>query len=257
MVGSDRGFLGTAALLFVGSAAVTVLWCDAMSAMGGMPMAGGWTLSMAWMRMCEQSWAGAAASFLGMWVVMMVAMMLPPLVPMLRSYRRAVDGPRIGRLTALAGAGYFGVWAVIGIGIYPLGVALAAAEMQLPALSRAVPLAAGIIVLLAGALQFTAWKARRLAGCHPAQGCGQRAAASPGAAWRHGVGLGLRCSSCCGNLMTILVVLGVMDIHAMAVVTAAIAAERLAPAGEHVARAIGAILVGAGLFLIAQASGLA
>lgn len=257
MVAADRRFLGIAALLFAGSAAVTVAWCGTMSAMGGMPMAGGWTLSMAWMRMCEQSWLGAAASFLGMWAVMMVAMMLPPLVPMLRRYRRAVGGPRLGRLTALAGAGYFGVWVLIGIVIYPLGVALAAAGIQLPALARAVPFAAGVVVLLAGALQFTPWKARRLAGCRAAPGYGRGLPASHSAAWRHGVSIGLRCSSCCGNLMTILIVLGVMDLHAMALVTAAIAAERLAPAGEHVARAIGAIVIGAGLFLIAQASGLA
>ena len=55
-----------------------------------MPMPGGWTMSMAWMRMPGQTWPGAASSFLGMWVVMMVAMMLPSLVPMLLRYRRAV-----------------------------------------------------------------------------------------------------------------------------------------------------------------------
>ena len=42
---------------------------------------------MAWMRMPGQTWPGAAASFLGMRVVMMVAMMLPCLVPMLWRYR--------------------------------------------------------------------------------------------------------------------------------------------------------------------------
>jgi hypothetical protein len=42
----------------------------------------------------------------------------------------------------------------------------------------------------------------------------------------------------------------------MAVVTAAITVERLAPAGEHVARAIGAVAVGTGLFLIARAVGI-
>ncbi|WP_119421166.1 DUF2182 domain-containing protein [Desertibaculum subflavum] len=257
MGGSDRGFLGIAALLFAGSAAVTVAWCDAMSAMGGMPMAGGWTLSMAWMRMCDQSWLAAAASFLGMWVVMMVAMMLPPLVPMLRRYRRAVGGPRLGRLTALAGAGYFSVWVLIGIVIYPLGVTLAAAQMQVPTLAGAVPYVVGIVVLLAGVLQFAAWKARCLAECSAAPACDRSLRATPGGAWRHGVKLGLQCSSCCANLMAILIALGVMDLHVMVMVTAAIAAERLAPAGEHVAQAVGAILIGAGLFLIAQASGLA
>jgi predicted metal-binding membrane protein len=55
-----------------------------MSAMGGMPMPGGWTMSMAWMRMPDKTWAGAAASFVGMWAVMMAAMMLPFLAPMLQ-----------------------------------------------------------------------------------------------------------------------------------------------------------------------------
>ena len=57
-------------------------------------------------------------------------------------------------------------------------------------------------------------------------------------------------------LMVILLVLGIMDLLAMSVVTAAITMERLAPAGERVARAIGAVVVGAGLLLIARASGL-
>jgi predicted metal-binding membrane protein len=78
-----------------------------MSAMGGMPMPDGWTMSMAWMRMPGQTWPGAAASFLGMWVVMMVAMMLLPLLPVLARFRR-------NGLAALAGAGYFSVWALFG-----------------------------------------------------------------------------------------------------------------------------------------------
>ena len=55
----------------------------------------------------------------------------------------------------------------------------------------------------------------------------------------------------------ILLVIGVMDLRAMTVVTAAITAERLAPAGEQVARGIGAAAIGAGLFLIARAVGIA
>ena len=56
--------------------------------------------------------------------------------------------------------------------------------------------------------------------------------------------------------MAILLVIGVMDLRAMAVVTAAITVERLAPAGEPVARVNGAFAVGAGLLLIARAVGL-
>jgi predicted metal-binding membrane protein len=334
---SQRAFFGVSALLFAASTAVTILWCASMSAMGGMPMPGGWMMSMAWMRMPGQTWPRAAASFLGMWVVMMVAMMLPSLVPMLWRYRQAVGRPaasaptspfelpafakasarsrrsslhiqpasgggrrglavalraeadkatascadqpplklrrsagalakaeaprrrgeaRLGRLTALVGVGYFCVWTVFGMAAFPLGVALAAVEMEEPALARAVPIAVGVVVLMAGSLQLTAWKARHLACCREAPGRGHTLSADVGTAWRHGLRLGLHCSLCCAGLMAILLVIGVMDLRAMVVVAAAITVERLAPAGERVARAIGAVVVGAGLFLIARAAGL-
>ena len=256
---SQRAFFAVSALLFAASAAVTIVSCASMSAMGEMPMPGGWTMAMAWMRMPGQTWSGAAASFLGMWVVMMVAMMLPSLAPMLWRYRQAVDGTgetRLGLLTALVSVGYFFVWTAIGMAAFPLGVALAAVEMQLPALAHAVPIAVGVVFLIAGALQFTAWKAHHLACCREAPGCGHTLPADAGTAWRHGVRLGLHCGCCCAGLTVILLVIGVMDLRAMAVVTAAITVERLAPAGERVARAIGAVVVVAGFFLIARAAGL-
>jgi predicted metal-binding membrane protein len=112
-----------------------------------------------------------------------------------------------------------------------------------------------MVVLIAGALQFSAWKARHLACCREAPGRARTLPADAGTAWRHGLGLGFHCSCCCVGLMAILLGLGVMDLRAMAVVAAAITAERLAPAGERVARAIGAVVLGAGLFLIARAAG--
>ncbi len=254
---SENGFFGVSALLFAASATITIAWCTSMSAMSDMPMPGGWTMSMAWMPMPGQTWPGAAASFLGMWVVMMVAMMLPCLVPMLRRYRAAVDRRGgLGRLTAVVGVGYFFVWTVFGVAAFPLGVALAAVEMQQPALARAVPIAVGAVVLFAGVLQLTAWKARHLACCRETPGRGGALPADVGTAWRHGVRLGVHCSQCCFGLMAILLVIGVMDVRAMAVVGAAVTAERLAPAGERVARALGAVAVGAGVSLIARAAGL-
>jgi predicted metal-binding membrane protein len=256
---SQRALFTVSALLFAASAALTIVWCASMSATGDMAMPGGWTMSMAWMRMPGQTWPGAAASFLGMWVVMMVAMMLPSLVPMMWRYRQAVargGETRLGRLTALVGVGYFFVWTVFGVAAYSLGVALAAIEMQRPALARRVPIAGGVVVLMAGLLQFTAWKARHLACCRESPGRGRTLPADAGTAWRHGLRLGLHCSQCCAGLMAILLVLGVMDLRAMAAVAAAITVERLAAAGESVARAVGALGVAAGLLLTARAAGL-
>ena len=104
--------------------------------------------------------------------------------------------------------------------------------MQLPALARAVPIAIGLGVLVAGALQFTSCKAHHLACCRAAPGRGSTLPADAGTAWRYGLRLGRHCSYCCAGLMAILLVIGVMDLRAMAVVTAAITVERLAPAGE-------------------------
>jgi predicted metal-binding membrane protein len=194
---SGHAFLGASALLFAVSATATIIWCTWMSAMGGMAMPGGWTMSM---------------------------------------------------------AGYFFVWTVFGIAAFPLGVAVAAIEMRQPAVARAVPIAIGAVTVVAGALQFTAWKARHLACCREAPALGGALRPDTAAAWRYGLRLGLHCAQCCAGLIAILLVLGVMDIRVMTVVTTAITAERLAPAGERVARATGAIIVGSGIFLIARAA---
>ena len=255
---SQQAFFGMSALLFAGSAALTTACCGSMSAMGAMPMPGGWTMSMAWMRMPRETWPGAAASFLGMWIVMMAAMMLPSLIPALWGYRRSfgrTGATGLGMLTALVGVGYFLVWAMFGMAIFPLGAALAEIEMQHATLARTVPIAEAVIIVIAGTIQFTAWKAHHLACCRSA-GRERTLPADACTAWRQGVRFGFHCANSCANLTAILLVIGVMDLRTMVIVTAAITVERLAPAGERVARVIGAVIVGTGFLLIARATGL-
>lgn len=159
-------------------------------------------------------------------VLMMVAMMLPPSVVTLRHH------------TAVVAAGYFSVWTVIALATYPVSVALMGLEMRQP-------IAAGVIVAAAGALQLTRWKARRLASCH--------VRSHHGSAWRHGVSMGVRCVQCCANLMIITLAFGMMEYRAMVLVTAAITIERLAPASGPMARRIGAAVLATGLVLIVRA----
>jgi predicted metal-binding membrane protein len=255
---SQRAFLAAAALLFATTTVATVVWCGAMADMDDMPMPGGWSMSMAWMRMPGQSWSGAAATFVGMWVLMMVAMMLPALLPMLWRYRQALAARGVSSmaqlegLTAVAAAAYFTVWSLLGVLLYPLGVALADAEMQWPALARAVPVAIGVAVLVAGALQFSSWKSHQLACCRGAHERAELKRLLPNAAsaWRHGLRLGMRCVNCCAGPTAVLLGIGVMDLRAMVIVTVAITAERVLPAGEKIARLIGAIAIAAGLAMI-------
>src|SRR3954462_2772761 len=109
-----RAFDGISTLLFIGSAAVTIGWCASMAHMPGMDMPGGWNMSMTWMRMPGQSWPAALASFLGMWSVMMVGMMLPAIAPVLRGCRPGI--------AARMAAAYFAVWILFGAVVYPLGL---------------------------------------------------------------------------------------------------------------------------------------
>ena len=229
-----------------------------MHAMGGMPMPGGWAMSMAWTRMPEQSWAAAAASFVAMWSVMMIAMMLPSLVPALRRYRATVAPRRSALVPTLAvSTGYLVVWAGIGATIYPFGAALAAAVVRWPAAARAVPIAAGLVVLLAGALQLTAWKARQLMCWKQLQAGGAASSERLREAWRHGVRLGVHCCTSSAGITATLLVLGAMDPRVMGATTVAIALERVAPQRARIAQLVGVVGVSAGAVLIARALGLA
>jgi predicted metal-binding membrane protein len=245
----DGPFFAVSAFLFVATAVATALWGGSMSA--GMQMPGGWTMSMAWMRMPGETWSVAAGGFLGMWTVMMVAMMLPSLAPSLSSYRRSIrelPPARVAGLTLLAGAGYFAVWVALGACVYVLGIPLAAAEMRWESLARIVPTAIGAALLLAGWVQLSAWKARQLGRCR------RSIQPSPSqSAWRVGVQLGVRCILCCSGLMVVLLVLGVMDLRVMTIVAAVITLERLAPGAEQIARAAGVVILGAGVVLIFRA----
>jgi predicted metal-binding membrane protein len=189
-----------------------------------------------------------AAAFFGMWTLMMTVMMLPSLVPMLRRYRQAVNARgsiHSGGLTALVGAGYCSVWAALGL--------VALLLMQVPAIAQAGPRAIGVVMAIAGALQFTPWKAQQLACCRRAASASS-SGNEAGLALRHGLRLGFHCTCCCAGSTAILLVGGLMDLRAMTLATAAITAERLAPSGEQVAKAIGVVVVAAGLWLVARAA---
>ena len=94
---------------------------------------------MAGMSMPQQTWYGAAAGYLGMWMAMMVPMMLPSVAPMLSRYRRSVrgaNGIHLHGLTALVAVGYFVIWAAVGVAVYTVGTGVMAVEMRWGAVER-------------------------------------------------------------------------------------------------------------------------
>jgi predicted metal-binding membrane protein len=251
--GERRLLLAAGLALLAASSAVTVTRSVPMPSMHGMAMADGAATGM---RMPGGDGPGSAASFLGMWLPMMAAMMLPSLLPVLWRCHRAMaraGGMHPGRSTLLVGLGYFLAWTLAGLALHALDAAFAAIMMRLPVPPRAMASATGAIVLLAGLLQFTGWKARLLACCRavPTQDAPLRDGAV--AALGYGLRLGRHCIGCCAGATAVLFALGWMDLRVMAAVTAAITAERLMPGGIVAMRAVGGIAVVVGAILLAPA----
>jgi predicted metal-binding membrane protein len=238
---------------FTGAAAITWYSCRTMA--GGMPMPGGWTMSMAWMPM--GSYLESGLMFAGMWVAMMVAMMLPSTMPMLLLYSRAARfrGERhIGMLGTVMAGGYFAVWTVFGMLAYAAGIGIALLAMKSEAFSRAVPIASGAALIAAGVYQLSPWKAACLKHCRDPLSV---VAAHMQSGWRGALRLGIHhggfCTACCWALMLIQLALGIMDVLAMIAVALVIALEKLLPRGLAVARVTGVLAVAGGFVLTARA----
>jgi predicted metal-binding membrane protein len=247
----SAGFLVACGATFCVSAAATIYFCRSMS--GGMEMPGGWTMSMMWMRMPGQTWLMSSSMFLLMWLVMMVAMMLPSAIPMLNSYRRRRGGEGVnGISTLIVAGGYFGVWMAIGLVTYIASVSWAYATMHWGGLSNLVPVLTGAILVLSGAIQFSRWKLAALKQCRDPLACAvAQASSGRESAWRYGVKQGASCAICCAGPMLALLVLGAMDLTIMALIAVVITLEKLAPNPELIARISGsmALLLGVAMIL--------
>lgn len=192
--------------------------------MGGMSMHASGAMSM-WTRMPGQTWPGFAASFLGMWMTMMVPMMIPPFaIALWRSHRAALAfGIRpLGASRVWIGVGYFGVWSAIGVLCLPLVAIVAATGVGGPT-SRLV------IGAVACAVQLMHWS-KRLATAFREAPASKRLLRGEafGTRWQYGVCLGLHCVRNCAPLMIIGLAFTAMDFRAMTVTTLLASAERLA-----------------------------
>jgi len=249
---------GVAAVVFLASAAYT--WNAARGMAGAMTMPGGWEMSMMWMAMPGQSIAGAALTFLIMWVAMMIAMMLPSSWPMLELYHKVAISSgvrRPGLATVLAGVGYFAVWGAFGAVVFGAGFSAGTASMKSSAFSRAVPLLGGVGLIFAGAYQLSPWKQACLTHCRsPLMFLGHVFRPGLSGAVRVGATHGLYCAGCCWALMLMQAIFGVMSLTVMILVAAVIGAEKLWTRGPLLARVVGAASIAIGGYLLLRAAGI-
>lgn len=205
----------------------------------------------------------SAPVFLGMWVAMMAAMMLPtigPIVLLHRDVTRRRGQPPTSSIFFVAG--YLASWAAAGV--VPLGVYLWFRELSADAGdSRWLPTLAGVTLAVAGAYQFTRWKAACARACRSPMSFLMTHDFDGGsnAALRAGAAHGLWCLGCCWALMAVLVVVGLMNLVWMVAIALVFLAEKHWTHALVLARVVGVglILLGGAIIVdndvLATASG--
>jgi len=203
--------------------------------------------SMAMDTMSSGPALAGAAGFIGAWVVMMAAMMLPSAAPLVLLYRGAGAGGRAANTVPLV-AGYLLAWAGFGALVYEAQQALGAVVLSSPALGNARPYAVAGILGIAGIYQFTPLKQACLRQCRSPLDFLMHRWRGPGVfeALRLGARHGAYCVGCCWGLMAVLVIAGAMSLLWVVLIALIVFVEKLMPFGERSAQ-----VTGAGLGLLA------
>jgi predicted metal-binding membrane protein len=188
-----------------------------------------------------------ATGFVGAWVVMMAAMMLPSAAPLVLLYRVAGADSRAVNAAPLV-AGYLLAWAMFGALVYTAQQTLGVVIHNSPAFGNARPYAAAGILAIAGVYQFTSLKKACLRKCRSPLDFLMQRWRGRGAfdALRLGAEHGTYCVGCCWGLMAVLVIAGAMSLVWVVLIALIVFMEKLMPFGER-----GAQLSGAGLGLVA------
>ena len=198
----------------------------------------------------------ALGVLIGGWAVMVVAMMLPPALPMLQMLRRLVGRRSHPRLLMTLGAfGFIGVWVVVGAALVGNDAALRALSDRSDWLSEHQYVIAGIVLIGAGTYQFTRLKNSCLRACRTPRGFaiahwrGQRPAAVEMLTVTSAYALS--CVGCCWALMAVSVVVSAAaELVVMIVMSLVMAAERLASWGARLARPAGVAIAAVGVLAL-------
>ena len=195
---------------------------------------------------------GGLGWYLGIWVVMMAAMMLPSVAPMALTFTRisGARSQRAGVATAVFLGGYLITWTAYGLVAYAVYRAAKGAAPDLLAWREAGRYVAGGALVLAGLYELTPLKEVCLRHCrgpmHFVLG-GWRDGTS--GALRMGGEHGLYCVGCCWGLMLALFALGVMSLTWMGIVAVMIFAQKVLPGGNRLALAFALVFVAAGIWV--------
>jgi predicted metal-binding membrane protein len=195
----------------------------------------------------------ALAPFLGLWVLMMAAMMLPSVAPVAVLWTRLISGAsvgagRAGRMSLFL-TGYLLTWAAVGVAAF---AALAGTGRLLVASPMAAKWLGAAIFITAGVYQLTPWKDWCLRRCRSPIGALVYYLGFKGRSRDVRVGLhhGATCAGCCWGLMIVLIAVGVMNVAVMAALAVVIVVEKLWRYGKPFGQAVGVVLAAIGVLAI-------
>ena len=188
---------------------------------------------------------GALGWFIGLWVTMMAAMMLPSEAPAILVFTRTRGSAQACAFVA----GYLLAWAACGLVAYAAYRGIHSSAPAFLAWDEQGPWVAGGALAAAGLYQLTPLKNACLRHCRSPLHFLLRGAPGALGALRMGGEHGAVCVGCCGGLMLALFALGVMSLTWMGALAIAIAVEKVLPGGTAVARALAAALVALGIWV--------
>jgi predicted metal-binding membrane protein len=193
--------------------------------------------------------------FLPLWISMMVAMMFPAIAPVVSLFATISTKRRAARQQAAPPwiflVGYLCVWSLFGIGAYLLSLVVPAIGMMAAGLRMDNPMAAGIVLILAGLYQLSPLKQVCLRHCRSPLGVILHGWHDGyGGAFRMGFKHGAYCLGCCWGLMLVLFAVGLMNLVWMLLLTVAIFVEKVLPQGPFISKVIALALVLFGIFTL-------
>jgi predicted metal-binding membrane protein len=205
----------------------------------------------------DRAWTAVDIGLMfGMWVVMMVGMMAGSATPVLTMFGtalrgRGARGPWPG--VVLFACGYLLVWVAFSAAAVTGQWMLHRTAMLNPAMASASAAFSGIVLLAAGVYQFTPWKSACLTQCRsPLAFLMTHWRDGRVGALRMGTAHGWYCLGCCWAVMCILFVVGVMNLFWIAALSVFVLLEKLGPAGPAVSRGAGALMIVAGVVVLAR-----
>ena len=220
-------------------AAILVTWIATARLMGGMDAGPGTPL-------------GGFGWFVGSWIVMMAAMMLPSEMRFALVFAQlSHDGGSLpsgaNMQTWLFLSGYLVIWTGYGVGAYGIDWLVRASMPHFLAWEEYGPVLAGGVIAAAGVYQLSPLKQACLRHCvSPVSFFMQRWRSGAWGALRLGMEHGILCVGCCWGLMLILFALGVMSLFWMLLLAVVMFAEKVLPWGPHLTRplAVGLCVLG-------------